>query len=79
MGELMSNSVGISENNFKIGMRQLAAAVNIITTTHNGEKEGLTATAACPVSAEPPQLLVCVNTEAGGHDLIKITKKFSSL
>ena len=36
----MSNSVGISENNFKIGMRQLAAAVNIITTTHNGKKEG---------------------------------------
>lgn len=73
----MSNSVGISEYNFKIGMRQLAAAVNIITTTHNGEKEGLTATAACSVSAEPPQLLVCVNTEAGGHDLIKITKKFA--
>ena len=73
----MSNSAGISEYDFKIGMQQLAAAVNIITTTHNGKKEGLTATAACSVSAEPPQLLVCVNTEAGGHDLIKITKIFA--
>ncbi|MEE2999820.1 MAG: flavin reductase family protein [Pseudomonadota bacterium] len=73
----MSNSVGISENDFKLGMRELAAAVNIITTTYKGKKEGLTATAACAVSAEPPQLLVCVNSEARGHDLIKITKKFA--
>ena len=73
----MSNFEGISENAFKTGMRELAAAVNIITTNHNGKKDGLTATAACSVSAEPPQLLICVNTEAGGHDLIKITKKFA--
>ena len=73
----MSNLNGISENDFKMGMRELAAAVNIITTTHDGNKDGLTATAACSVSAKPPQLLICVNTEARGHDLIKIAKNFS--
>ena len=77
LGESMSNSESISEESFKMGMRELAAAVNIITTIHDGKKEGLTATAACSVSAEPPQLLICVNTEAGGHDLIKMANKFA--
>ena len=73
----MSKWKGISEGDFKAGMRELAAAVNIITTIHDGKKEGLTATAACSVSAEPPQLLICVNTQAAGHDLIKTAKKFA--
>jgi len=73
----MSNSAGISEDDFKKGMRELAAAVNVITVAHNGERNGLTATAACSVSAEPPQLLICVNTEAGGHELIQESGKFA--
>ncbi|MBV8805987.1 MAG: flavin reductase, partial [Sinobacteraceae bacterium] len=45
---------------FKAGMRRLAAAVCLITsTTSAGEKVGLTATAVCSVSAEPPTLLCC--------------------
>ncbi len=72
----MNTSPGISEDAFKKGMRELAAAVNVITTSHNGERGGLTATAACSVSAEPPQLLICVNTDAGGHELIQQSGKF---
>ena len=71
----MSNSTGISEDAFKKGMRELAAAVNVITAAHDGKQDGLTATAACSVSAEPPQLLICVNTEAGEHNLIKESGK----
>lgn len=73
----MNKSAGISEDAFKKGMRELAAAVHVITTSHNGKKDGLTATAACSVSAEPPQLLICVNTYAGGHDLIQDSGKFA--
>ncbi len=68
--------IGITEDAFKKGMRQLAAAVNVITVAHNGAKEGLTATAACSVSAEPPQVLVCVNTTSGAHDIIQETGAF---
>lgn len=60
----------ISGSDFKEGMRQLAASVSIITVIHKEEKDGLTATAACSVSEEPPQLLICVNRKAGAHDLI---------
>lgn len=43
-------------------MRHLAAGVCVITTTaSNGNRFGLTATAVCSVSADPPTLLVCLN------------------
>ena len=34
------------------------------------------ATAVCSLSAEPPQLLVCVNRNAATHDLISTTRRF---
>jgi len=55
---------------FKKGMRHLAASVTLITTRHRQVRGGLTATAVCSVSAEPPQLLVCVNKSASAHDPI---------
>ena len=61
----------VSGCDFKEGMRHLASSVTVITVAHNGKRDGLTATATCSVSAEPPQLLVCINKEAGAHDLIQ--------
>ena len=55
---------------FKKGMRHLAASVTLITTRHCDLRGGLTATAVCSVSAEPPQLLICVNKTASAHDPI---------
>lgn len=55
---------------FKKGMRHLAASVTLITTRHNNLRSGLTATAVCSVSADPPQILVCVNKTASAHDPI---------
>lgn len=55
---------------FKKGMRHLAASVTLITTRHQELRGGLTATAVCSVSAEPPQLLICVNKSASAHDPI---------
>ena len=55
---------------FRKGMRHLAASVTLITTRHRELRGGLTATAVCSVSADPPQLLVCVNKTASAHDPI---------
>ncbi len=56
-------SVADSES-FKSGMRHLAAHVCLITTmTSDGGRQGLTATAVCSVSADPPTLLCCVNRQ----------------
>ena len=42
--------------------------VTIVTTSIGEQRNGLTATAVCSLSAEPPMLLACVNREAGAHD-----------
>ena len=59
-----------SAESFKAGMRRLAAGVTIVTTVHDGQRSGLTATAVTSLSADPPQLLVCVSRSASAHDLI---------
>src|SRR4051812_36787884 len=55
---------------FKAGMRSLAGAVNIITSAHAGHRYGMTATAVCSASAEPPTVLICVNKLATTHGAI---------
>jgi flavin reductase (DIM6/NTAB) family NADH-FMN oxidoreductase RutF len=52
----------MSADLFVAGMRKVAGAVSVITTTGNdGQRRGLTATAVCSLSAEPPSLIACVN------------------
>ncbi len=53
---------------FKDGMRRLAASVTILTVGfEDGRRYGMTATAVCSVSAEPPILLCCINRKSGAH------------
>lgn len=60
----------VSEDDFKLGMRRLAAAVNVISTLEAERPAGLIATAVCSVSAGPPTLLVCVNRSARTHRIL---------
>ena len=55
---------------YKLGMRTLAATVNIVTSTHSGHRYGMTATAVSSVTADPPTLLVCINKAATTHGAI---------
>lgn len=52
---------------FQNTMRHVAAAVYAITTTVEGERFGLIATAVSSVSFDPPSLLVCINESASAH------------
>lgn len=61
---------------FKEAMRRLAATVTVVTARCGDERQGLTATAVCSVSMEPPQLLVCVNREAATHACIEKSGAF---
>lgn len=62
---------------FKAGMRQLVGGVTAITTAHDGRLAGLTATAVCSVSAEPPRLLACVNCKGETYEMIGASRVFS--
>jgi flavin reductase (DIM6/NTAB) family NADH-FMN oxidoreductase RutF len=47
------------------GMRQLAAGVSVVTTGSLGDRSGMTASAVCSLSIEPPSLVACLNRAAG--------------
>ena len=57
-------------------MRSLAGAVNIITSAHAGHRYGMTATAVCSASAEPPTVLACINKLASTHGAVAKSKAF---
>jgi flavin reductase (DIM6/NTAB) family NADH-FMN oxidoreductase RutF len=60
----------ITADLFRQGMRRFAGAVNVITAANAGERHGMTATAVCSVTADPPTLLVCINRRAATHDAV---------
>ena len=66
----------VNADQFKLGMRGLAHAVNIITAAHGGHRYGMTATAVCSVTAEPPTVLVCLNRKSATHNGVSKSKAF---
>lgn len=71
MDTALQDLPNVSENAFKSVMRVLAATVCVITSRHDGETNGMTATAICSVSASPPTILIVVNRENHSHALIR--------
>lgn len=67
----------VSTERFLAGMRQFAAGCTIIAARHGGARAGLTATAMCSVTADPPRLLVCVNQKVRAHALIAASEALS--
>ena len=66
----------VSLEQFKLGMRLLAGAVNIISSVHGGRRYGMTATAVCSVTADPPTVLVCINKLATTHGIVAKSRLF---
>lgn len=45
-------------------MRQMASGVTVVTTDGDAGLAGLTVSAMCSLSADPPSLLICVNRQS---------------
>ena len=69
--------MGVDHVTFRAAMARFPGAVTIITARHGAERRGITATAVCSVSAEPPSLLVCVNRKTGTCAAIREQKAFN--
>lgn len=61
---------GIAAEDFRLLMRCFASGVTVITTLREGIPHGMTATAFCSVSADPPTVLVAVNRSSRSHGFI---------
>jgi flavin reductase len=55
------------EGDFRKAMRTLASAVSIVSTASDNRRFGMTATAVCSLSMQPPTLLVCINQSSSLH------------
>src|SRR5256885_1300449 len=66
----------VDVDNFKVGMRPRGGAVNITPGLHSGHRYGMTATAVCSASADPPTVLACINKLASTHGAVAKSKAF---
>lgn len=72
-----ATGAGIDPELFRRVMRNVPSAVAIVTYGEGARRFGLTATAICSVSAEPAQLLVCVNRQTSSHDALAESGQFA--
>ncbi|MFG1270310.1 flavin reductase family protein [Xanthobacter versatilis] len=60
----------VSADDHRSGMRHLASGVSIITSRDGETVVGLTATAVCSVTVDPPRMVVLVNKKVAAADTI---------
>ncbi|MCB1444918.1 MAG: flavin reductase family protein [Rhizobiaceae bacterium] len=54
----------MDKDTFRSAMRQVAGAVTVVTTRgQDGEARGVTATAVCSLTVEPPSVVACINRD----------------
>lgn len=66
----------IDAESYKAAMRLFGGAVTVLSTMANSGPTGLTATAVCSLSAEPPRLLACVNRDRFTYRAIAAARSF---
>lgn len=60
----------VNPDDFRRGMRYLAAGCSIVACDNGTYRAGFTATAVSSLTTDPPRLLVCVNRNVFAHSLI---------
>ncbi len=61
----------VDRESFRDAMARLGAAVNVVTTVGPAGPCGLTASAVCSVTDDPPTLLLCINRDSDMNEAFK--------
>jgi flavin reductase (DIM6/NTAB) family NADH-FMN oxidoreductase RutF len=61
---------------FRTSLRLLASTVALVTAAHDNRRGGLTATAVCSLSVDPPLMLVCLNRRSHTHGFVRESDRF---
>lgn len=61
---------------FRSSMRLIASTVAVVTSADNSKRGGLTATAVCSLSVDPPLVIVCINRGSHTHAIIRRVGRF---
>lgn len=67
---------GPRADEYRDSMSLLATGVTVVTTMTADGPAGMTASAVCSLSLEPPQLLVCVRTSLPTHNALQASGQF---
>lgn len=67
----------VSLATFRGVMGSFASGVSVVTTLDDGVPKGMTCTATCSVSAEPPLLLTCFRKPSGTLDALTASGHFA--
>src|SRR5690606_14193664 len=57
---IISSATSVESKSYRDAMSHYAGAVQIVTTAGSAGRRGLTLTAACSVSDDPPTILICL-------------------
>ncbi|MCS6874329.1 MAG: flavin reductase family protein [Pyrinomonadaceae bacterium] len=60
--------MSVSKEEFKSALSRFASGVTVVTTKdRSGNLFGITVSAFCSVSLEPPMVLICIDKKTGSH------------
>jgi flavin reductase (DIM6/NTAB) family NADH-FMN oxidoreductase RutF len=69
--------MSIDTQTFRATLAHWATGVTIVTSIHDGQRVGITASSFCSVSLDPPRVLVCVAKRLHTHRVIEESQIFA--
>lgn len=70
------NAALLLRDRFRSSMRLMASSVTVVTSADEDKRGGLTATAVCSLSVDPPLVIVCINRGSYTHSIIRRVGRF---
>ena len=69
--------MAISNDEFRAALSRFPSGVTVVTTKDaDGTYHGITVSAFCSLSLDPPMVLICIEKSAGSHDALTESKAF---
>lgn len=69
--------MSVSQEEFRAALGRFASGVTVVTTVDKeGRWHGITVSAFCSVSLEPPLILICIDKTTGSHPAFEIDGAF---
>ena len=68
----------VTSTDFRTALSRFASGVTVVTTTDaDGNRFGITVSAFCSVSLEPPLVLICIEKTTGSHHAFEQSGRFT--
>jgi flavin reductase (DIM6/NTAB) family NADH-FMN oxidoreductase RutF len=71
------HGLAVSAAEFRDAIGRFLTGVTVVTSRHEGAPQGITASAVCSVSLEPPMLLVCLNRQSSTRHAVAGSGRFA--